>query len=153
MNINYNINHKWLTFPIFQEKMRALDRIILLNVFSMIAHFTIHKGQCQVWKNQISEDYGCDIRKVSKAVTTLEKAGMIKTLKRATKTEGAVVSLTPAWCTRCKEVVHQMHPSSAPRAQINNNKLFKREDAAKASPPFKNNGLPKLTNNKPSWEK
>ena len=78
MNINYNIDHKLLRLPIFSEKRSALNQICLLNMLSMIVHFTQHTGQCQVWINQIAKDYGCTSRVISTQVKALMKAGLIE---------------------------------------------------------------------------
>lgn len=147
MNINYNIDHKLLSLPIFQEKRSALNQIVLLNVLSLIKHFTRHNKQCQVWINQLATDYGCTSRIVSNAVHDLIKANLIKEIKPWNhKTQEA------GWYMACTKQVHGKHQAGAPSAQVNNNKLFKREDVVNTPPPF-NKKMTNLTiTDRETWE-
>lgn len=132
MKINYNIDHKLLNLPVFQEKRSALNHIVLFNCLCMIQHFTKHKGQCQIWINQIAEDYNCNSRVVSLAIKTLINAKLIKQIKpwnHKTKEGG--------WYMASTKQVPQMHQTGAPSTQVNNTKLFKREDVVNTPPPFK----------------
>jgi len=154
MNLNYSVNLQYKEFDIFQQKRNGYDQIILLNVFSLIAHFSIHVGECQVWVTQLSDIWHCDVRKIRDAIQTLVKAGMIKEIRpyqRKTQ-QAAVYQLHQAWCTRCKKLVHQKHKASAPAPQVNNINNIIREDAAKASPPNKKKRPPTNMDDRETWE-
>ena len=132
MTINYNIDHKLLSQPIFMEKRSALNHIVLLCVLSQIVHFTRHTGRCQVWINQIAKDYGCNTRVVAGALKALVTAGLVKEVKpwnHKTKEAG--------WYLAGSRLVPGRSQTGAPTTQVNNIKLFKREDVVDTPPPFK----------------
>ena len=152
MTINYNVDHKLLSLPIFQEKQSALNKVVLLNILSMIVHFTKHNKQCQVWINQTAEDYGCTSRVVSNAVKRLVKANLIKEVKSWNHK-----TLEAAWYMACTNQVHGVHKPGAPSAQGNNIKLFQREDVVNTPPPLNKESRPNLdldlrVETKDSWE-
>lgn len=142
-----------MQFELFQQKRSALDQIILLNVFSLIAHFSMHTGQCQVWVLQLAEDFGCNHKKISGAIKELEAAKMIKCIKpynRKTQ-QGAVYSLTIGYGTRIQKLWHQKPKPMAPGAKVNNiNNIIRDEDALAASHP-KKRIIPQLSG-KPKFE-
>jgi hypothetical protein len=147
MNINYNIDHKLLNQPIFMEKRSALNHIVLLCLLSQIVHFTKHTGHCQVWIKQIAKDYGCNSRVVSAQLKALVDAGLIREIKpwnHQTKEAG--------WYLAGSRLVPGRSKTGAPTTQVNNIKLFKREDVVDTPPPFKKEfTFPAQSTKEPNW--
>ena len=148
MKINYNIDHSLLRLPIFSEKRSALNQIVLLNMLSMVVHFTKHTGQCQVWINQTAADYGCTSRVVSAAMKALISADLISETKawnHKTKEAG--------WYVASSRLVRGKSKTGAPTTQVNNIKLFKREVVVDTPPPFKKEfTFPAQSTNKAKYE-
>lgn len=151
MNVNYNINHKLLQFPVFTEKMTTTEHQALLITFSFIVHWcTVSGGTCEFKQNAMSKDWRIKPHYFKKSRDLLVKSKYITEIKSysrggdGTTGHGYFYKLGPAYASLAKKLYLVGEKPVPPRGKVNNIKLFQREDAVNTSPPLKKESIPPL---------
>tara|TARA_R110000796_G_scaffold242399_1_gene364461 strand:+ start:916 stop:1404 length:489 start_codon:yes stop_codon:yes gene_type:complete len=162
MNQNYNIDHKLLVYPVFEEGLTTTQHQALLITFSFITHWCrVNRGTCEFKQSGLSKDWRIKPQYFKAARDLLIKYKLIKELKSYSRkgNHGYYYSLGPAYTPLSKKLYPVGAKPIPPGGRVNNINNIIRDDDTIVSPPNKNNdstGLPTWMgkpNVKPSWEK
>jgi len=160
MTINYNIDHRLLTLPVFKEVKPGNSRIALLITLSMISHFTKHAGQCEFKQGRLVEDWTISKSYFSSAIKLLKKFKYIKCIRPydPTTLQSAVFVTDTGYVKDCKYLYQPLCKPVSASDSINNPKkgLKGKKDGFNKPLPSNDNKqslVPKYNSTTPSsWE-
>mgnify|MGYP001144770042 CR=1 FL=1 len=150
MKINYNLDHKLLAFPVFEEAKTTTERFVLLVVFSQIVHFSRNTGSCQLYKNQMAQDFKCHPSFFTKATKWLIKHKMIKELipyDRKTQ-QGAVYDTDIGYISLLQKLYPSATKAVSQGDKVNSIKQYYKKGDVDTPPPSSERVGPQKKQNK-----
>jgi len=141
MEQNYNINHKLLHFPVFEETLTTTEHQALLITFSFIVHWcSVNNGTCEFKQNGLSQDWRIKAHYFQRSRELLIKYKLIEEIKSYSKkgNHGYFYKLGGAYTPLAKNLYLRGAKPIPPRGKVNNiNNII--GDGATTPPPIKKN--------------
>lgn len=144
--MNYNIDHKYLELPVFQD-LKHNHKIATLLVLSFIAHWTKHAKYADFYQGKFATDLGIGVKTIRAAEKRLVDAGLIKCIRAYQRVGNKPNRYQSTLGIGFKKVRHPMQKGKASDTKVNNYNNNYKED----NDYFNNNQSSKLVVGSIEW--